>query len=497
MRQISKTYGELRANEGIDFQVLPGTIHAIAGENGAGKSTLMKILFGLVDSDPGSGGIFIQGNRVQFRSPLDAIERGIGMVQQHFALAGPLSALDNVILGSEPRRAGFVLRDDARKLLEKIAGVHLQVPWRDDVENLPVGMQQRVEILKLLFRKAEILILDEPTAVLTPQEVDTFFSLLRALKSQGKSIILITHKLHEILSLCDEVTVLRNGKVTGHFSTRGLTREQLIVAMIGRSINPVTKKKSDRTNGEILVDVRGLVARPGGRGAVKGIDLCIHRGEIVGIAGMEGNGQQALVEALLGLEKFDGQIFFKSEALFHKGTSVARKKLNFGLISEDRQEQSLWVDATVTENCAIGLTHKFRGKIFLNKSEMVSHARDVLEGYNVKMGSLDTAIKSLSGGNQQKVVIAREVGARQPEFLIASQPTRGVDVGAIEFIHQQILNLQEKGSGILLISSELEELCALSDRILVLSEGRIAAEFRGPPYDVHLIGKAMTEGARE
>ncbi|MDZ4676226.1 MAG: ABC transporter ATP-binding protein [Oligoflexia bacterium] len=491
MRQISKTYGALRANDSINFSVRPGTIHAIAGENGAGKSTLMKILFGLIEPDDSSSEIFINDKKMKFFSPLDAIAADIGMVQQHFALAGPLSALDNIILGDEPTNGGFIDRAQAQLILEALAGEQLSVPWHKPAEDLSVGLQQRLEILKLLFRKASILILDEPTAVLTPQEVETFFSLLRRLKSEGKTIIIITHKLHEILTLCDDVTVLRHGRVTGSFSVKGLTKEKLIQAMIGREISLLQKKRTQL--GAHLVEIKGISLHEKTVGSLNDLSLTLSHGEIVGIAGVEGNGQQALVASLLGLGSYEGTIFYKQKPL-PKVTAEIRNKLNFGLISEDRQTQSLWLDASVSDNCSIGFTNKFSRYGLLNGKGMKTHAEEALSHYEVKMSGVGQKVKSLSGGNQQKIVVAREVNARKPEFLIASQPTRGVDVGAIEFIHQQLLKLQESGAAILLISSELEELCALSDRIVVFFEGRNVAEFSGPKYDLQKIGMAMTGG---
>jgi ABC-type uncharacterized transport system ATPase subunit len=465
----------------------------------------MKILFGLVEPDAcvlsaadeqADFGIFLDDKRVRFSSPLDAIKHGVGMVQQHFALAGPLTALDNVILGAEPvvdKLGIFVDRKVATKTLDQLSGRLLSVPWSEPVETLSVGHQQRLEILKLLFRKANILILDEPTAVLTPLEVGTFFSLLRNLRSEGKTIILITHKLHEVINLCDEVTVLRQGKVTGHFSTECLTREKIIHAMIGREIRQI--KKDEPKPGVRLVEVKDLVVEKRERGALHSITFNVHKNEIVGIAGVEGNGQQALVESLLALTHYAGLIKYKEKHL-PENTAAIRERLNFGVISEDRHEQSLWLDASIAENATIGFCNKLTRFGLLNSNAMGRHANKILKGYEVKMASNYQAVKFLSGGNQQKVVIAREITGRNPEFLIASQPTRGVDVGAIEFIHQQIINLKNNGAGILLVSSELEELCALSDRILVLFEGKIQAEFLGPHFNIDDIGAAMIGAAQ-
>lgn len=491
MQKISKHYGAVRANDSINFSVQKGTIHALAGENGSGKSTLMKILFGLIEPDDSSSEIFISGKKVDFKSPHDSIQKGIGMVQQHFALAGALTALDNIILGAEPSHNGFIDRVKAEVILDQLAGEHLNVPWSKTTENLSVGYQQRIEILKLLFRHANILILDEPTAVLTPQEVEIFFSLLKRLRKEGKTVILITHKLNEVLSLCDHVTILRHGKVTAEMSTKGLTENDLIKAMIGRDIQPLQKPKAKM--GDVLIKAEGLVVEDRHRGGLKGLNFNIRRGEILGIAGVEGSGQGALVESLLGICKYQGVIEYKNK-LLNETAADRHKKLNFGLISEDRHEQSVWLQASIAENCAIGFTSQLSKFGFLSQKKMESHANELLKPYNVKMDTVHQPIASLSGGNQQKIVVAREISARKPDFLIASHPTRGVDVGAIEFIHQQLIDLRNKGAGILLISSELEELRALSDRILVLFEGRCGQEFEGPKYDTELIGKAMTVG---
>jgi ABC-type uncharacterized transport system ATPase subunit len=496
MRQISKTYAGVRANDSIDLSIRKGSIHALAGENGAGKSTLMKILFGLEEADENNeteAGVFLSGKKVKFKSPLDAIEVGIGMVQQHFAQAEALSALDNIILGSEPVSHGVIDRVKAEVILSKLAGKSLNVPWSKNISDLTVGFHQRVEILKLLFRKAQILILDEPTAVLTPQEVETFFELLRQLRTEGKTIILITHKLKEVLSLCDEVTILRHGKVTGAMTIPGPTEKDLMKAMIGREIAPL--QKPEFQVGKTVIEGKNLSVKYGDRGDLKGLHFRIRAGEILGIAGVEGNGQEALVEAILGLCKQDGKLFYRGHIL-DQSTAKRRNEFNFGLISEDRQAQSIWMDASIAENCAIGFTTKLSRLGFLSKRRMNQFAQEILAPYAVKMRSMNQPISDLSGGNQQKIVVAREVSARKPDFLIASHPTRGVDVGAIELIHQQILNLQKKGSAILLISSELEELAQLSDRILVLFEGQGVREFAGPKFDLNEIGKAMT-GAHE
>lgn len=487
MREISKSYDGHFANKKVSFNLKHGTIHAIAGENGAGKSTLMKVLFGL--TRPDSGEILIDNKKIFFSSPLEAIDSGIGMVQQHFALSGVVTALENIILGAEPQKLGIIDRKAAFEELQKIAGKDLEVPWNTETQDLAVGLQQRIEILKLLFRKAKILILDEPTGVLTPQEVQTFFELLRKMKSQGHSIVIITHKLDEIFSLCDEVTVLRQGVVTGQFEINKINKDQLIEAMIGRKLknNPKPENKSVH-NGAPLVQINNLVVKKIGRGSLNDITFDIKPGEILGVAGVEGNGQQALVESLLGLNSYEGDILFDGK---NTKKENVRKKFNIGLISEDRHYQSLWLEESVANNCVIGLTEKFSKWGLLDFKKISAFAESILKKYEVKMQSFSQAVKGLSGGNQQKIVIAREVDGRKPKFLIASQPTRGVDVGAIEHIHQSLIDLAAGGSAILLISSELDEIFKLSDRIIVLRDGKLSASFTGPHYDAQKTGAAM------
>ncbi len=493
MRQVSKNYTGFYANRKIDFNLKSGTIHAIAGENGAGKSTLMKMLFGLISPDHDGGEILVKGSKKVFTSPLDSINSGIGMVQQHFALSGVITPLENIILGAEPARFGIIDRKQALDSLQKLSGPELSVPWNEPTSQLAVGLQQRIEILKLLFRNADTLILDEPTGVLTPQEVTSFFHLLRKLKSEGRSIIIITHKIDEIMGLCDEVTVLRSGQVTGHFEIANLTKDKLIEAMIGRKlVKPQSRKRPLTKDGIPTLSVKNLSVEKKGRGSISNVEFNIDRGEILGVAGVEGNGQQALVGALLGIEKSKGQVIYKGKKIDFKKTNV-RESLGFGLISEDRHQQSLWLEESIQNNCMIGISHQFSTFGFIRQSRALEFSKKILASYGVKMQSFSQPISSLSGGNQQKVVVAREVRGRKPEFLIASQPTRGVDVGAIEAIHNSILELAETGCGILLISSELEEICLLSDRVVTLAGGKITSEFKSKPFDLQKIGAAMTE----
>ena len=492
MKNIKKTFGTVKANDDISFSVEKGSLHALAGENGAGKSTLMKILFGIEHADGGE--VFVNGRQVRYKSPLEAIADGIGMVQQHFALADSLTALDNIILGCEPhqRMSGKVNRGKALENLQALAGEHLKVNWALPVENLSLGEKQRVEILKLLYRQAKVLILDEPTAVLTPQEVERFFGLLKILKNQGATIVLITHKLPEIFSFCDRVTVLRGGRGVATREVEGLTEDELIRLMVGHSVSKPTipRKLLEKPLLELDSVVTTHVT-----GALKGVSLKICPGEIVGIAGVEGNGQAALVEAMLRLCLFKGEINIHGAAL-KKGTLAIRES-GMALIPEDRHHQGLWLEESVFSNGLIGLEKKkeFSKNGLIRWSAVKDWVRGCIAQYGIKAEDPNAAVKNLSGGNQQKLIVARELEGRNPTVLIASQPTRGVDIGAIEFIHGRFSEVAQKGAGILLISSELDELFAMSTRILVLYQGRIVGEFAAAQgYSKDLIGRLMTGG---
>lgn len=493
MRQISKSYDGFFANQKIDFRLQKGTIHALAGENGAGKSTLMKILFGLEHPDPSPNSeILVNGVQAKFKNPQDAISSGIGMVQQHFALSGALTSLENIILGCEPKKGSFIDHKGALERIRSLAGDELKVPWNHLTEDLAVGDQQRLEILKLLFRKSEILILDEPTGVLAPNEVGRFFELLRRLKNSGKSIVIITHKLDEIFSLCDEVSVLRQGKLAGNFKISEISKSTLVEAMIGRQLEkkPKTKNKSKNSINSPVIIAKNLTLKKEGRGSIHNLEFEIRPGEILGVAGVEGNGQQALVSAIFGWDESVGEIIFNGKCVIPRNCNL-RRDYNFALISEDSQKQSLWLDADIRENCVLGLTGAFTRFGILNEKKMTEFAMSALQPYDIRMQSLRQKVRSLSGGNQQKIVVARELSGRNAHFIVICQPTRGVDIGAIEHIHSAILKKSEEGAAIMLISSELEELCSLSDRIVVLNQGRFVLSQTGPSYDISKIGEAM------
>ena len=483
LRGLTKRFGNVVANAGVDLRVERGSIHGVIGENGAGKSTAMKMLYGILTPDAGE--IFVNGKSRVWTSPSDAIAAGIGMVHQHFMLAGPYSALDNIVLGAEPVRLGVIERAKARARLETLARQYgLPVEWDETIDKLPVGMQQRIEILKLLYRDAHILILDEPTAVLTPQETNELFRNLRKLRDEGKTILLITHKLKEVMSFTDRVTVFRAGKVTGEMRTSETNPQELANLMVGRKVVLNIDVAPARPRDELAMDIAGLSlagAVAGSRHKISQVGFSIKRGEIVGIAGVEGNGQSELLQAILhprdllcrtaGTVRFLGKDVTSWEAWRIRDLGVA-------VIPEDRQQEGLLLQRPVSENFLLGLQRStaFSHAGFLNATALQTAAARAVEEYDVRPRELTIPAGKLSGGNQQKLVVAREF-QRKPRVLIAAQPTRGVDVGAIEFIHNRIVRARDDGAGVLLVSFELDEILTLSDRILVMYEGRIVAEF--------------------
>ena len=483
LRGLTKRFGNVVANAGVDLRVERGSIHGVIGENGAGKSTAMKMLYGILTPDAGE--IFVNGKSRVWTSPSDAIAAGIGMVHQHFMLAGPYSALDNIVLGAEPVRLGVIERPKARARLEALARQYgLPVEWDETIDKLPVGMQQRIEILKLLYRDAHILILDEPTAVLTPQETNELFRNLRKLRDEGKTILLITHKLKEVMSFTDRVTVFRAGKVTGEMQTSETNPQELANLMVGRKVVLNIDVAPARPRDELAMDIAGLRlagAVAGSRHKISQVGFSIKRGEIVGIAGVEGNGQSELLQAILhprdllcrtaGTVRFLGKDVTSWEAWRIRDLGVA-------VIPEDRQQEGLLLQRPVSENFLLGLQRStaFSHAGFLNATALQTAAARAVEEYDVRPRELTIPAGKLSGGNQQKLVVAREF-QRKPRVLIAAQPTRGVDVGAIEFIHNRIVRARDDGAGVLLVSFELDEILTLSDRILVMYEGRIVAEF--------------------
>jgi simple sugar transport system ATP-binding protein len=473
---IVKRYGALLANDQVDLAVARGEIHAIIGENGAGKSTLMSILYGLQQPDEGT--IRLRGSEVRFRSALDAIAEGMGMVHQAFKLFNSLTVSENITYGSEPRRAGFLDRGEARRrVLELAERFRLSVDANAVVGKLSVGVRQRVEILKALYRDAKILILDEPTAVLTPQERDGLFDVMKRLVADGRTILFVTHKIGEVMSVTDRVTVLRDGRVVARMATAETSEGEIVRAMTGRNVGLRTAKSAIKP-GEVVLEARDLiVASEGRRPLVDKVALAVRSGEIVGIAGVAGNGQTELVEALTGARFPDsGSVFVHGVDVTNAGVE-AHREAGLAHIPEDRASIGTALPASAADNLAMGFQRhppiSFRG--LLDRKRMAQHARDLIGKFGIRLGSERLAVGTLSGGNLQKVVVARELSHAAP-VLIAEQPTRGVDVGAIEFIHRQLLAERERGCAILLVSAELSEVMALSDRILVIYEGRILAD---------------------
>jgi simple sugar transport system ATP-binding protein len=494
LRKITKRFPGVLANDAIDFDLHRGEVHALLGENGAGKSTLMNVLYGLYHPDEGE--ILINGAPIQLGSPHAAIAKGIGMVHQHFMLIPVMTVAENIVLAEEPRTAGVLLDvgEAEKRVRELSTQFGLAVDPHARVESITVGQQQRVEILKALYRGAEILILDEPTAVLTPQESDELFKVVESLKSQGKSIIFISHKLNEVRQIADRVTVLRRGKMIQTVPA-GATEEELARMMVGREVLlRVEKRPANR--GEPLLEVENLIVHDErGLEAVRGVGLTVHAGEIVGLAGVDANGQSELIDALTGLRKIsDGRVVLA-------GTDItradARDALDAGVghIPEDRQRRGLVLDFTLAENLALHDYHLEPASRFgfLYPSRLIERAQGVLRQFDVRGGGPTTRAAALSGGNQQKVVLAREID-RDPRVLIAAQPTRGLDVGAIEFVHRRLVEERDEGRGILLISLELDEIMSLSDRILVIYEGRIVGEYT-PDATEEELGLAMTGAA--
>jgi general nucleoside transport system ATP-binding protein len=496
LKGITKRFPGVVANDHVDFELAPGEVHALLGENGAGKSTLMNILYGLYHPDEGE--IRLRGEPLLIHSPKAAIDAGIGMVHQHFMLIPVMSVAENIVLAVEPRRGPFIDLDAANDKVRDISKrFGLAVRPEARIESISVGMQQRVEILKALYRGAEILILDEPTAVLTPQEAEELFEIIRSLQAEGKSIIFITHKLGEVLAIADRITVLRRGKTIETVPRAGATEESLARLMVGREVLLRVEKTPAQPGGTLLEvnDLRVLDER--GLEAVRSVSFQVRAGEIVGIAGVDGNGQTELVEAITGLRRPEaGRIVAAGEDVTSEGS---RECLDAGVghIPEDRQRRGLVLDFSLAENIAL---HDYREEPdskwgWLYPKRLIARAVRLLKEFDVRGGGPKTPAASLSGGNQQKVILAREI-SRNPQVLVAAQPTRGLDVGAIEFVHRRLVTERDEGRAILLVSFELDEVLSLSDRILVIYEGRIVGEYP-PTVSEEELGIAMTGGRRE
>ena len=493
MIDISKTFPLVKANDKVSFMVKKGEIHALVGENGAGKSTLMSILYGLYQADEGE--IYIDGQKTNISNPNIAIENKIGMVHQHFMLVPPLTVVENVILGMEPRKNHFFINlkkaaSDIKELSDKY-GFKID-PWAR-IEDVSVGIQQRVEIIKVLYRGAEILILDEPTAVLTPQEVEELFKILSSLKGQGKTIIFITHKLNEVMAISDRVTVMRDGKVVGTKETSQTNTSEIATLMVGREVLLITSK-TEQAIGKTVLRLEQVNAFNQHRYPVlKDIDLSVKEGQILGIAGVEGNGQTELVEAITGLRPvFSGKIFLYEKDITGLNPRKIRE-LHIAHIPEDRRKRGFIADYSVAENLVLGSHYRppFVKGCFLNPPEIKEYANKLIKDYDIRPAVKENLLKSLSGGNQQKVIVAREL-QREPDLLIAAQPTRGLDVGSIEFVHKQILKERSRGKAILLVSAELDEILSLSDVIAVIYEGRIVETMVNKDIDRGKLGLLMT-----
>ncbi|HEX6022375.1 MAG TPA: ABC transporter ATP-binding protein, partial [Solirubrobacter sp.] len=494
LRGITKRFGALVANDSIDFELRRGEIHALLGENGAGKSTLMNVLYGL--HQPDEGEIVLDGEPVSIGSPRRAIALGIGMVHQHFMLVPVMTVAENLVLGAEPRNGPLLdYKGAAARVRELSQRFGLGVDPEARVQDLGVGAQQRVEILRALFRGAKVLVLDEPTAVLTAQEAQDLFRVLRSLAAEGTSIIFISHKLNEVLDIADRVTVLRRGKKIDTVPTEGATERSLARLMVGRDVL-LRVDKPEHKIGEPLLEVENLSARDErDLPAVRNVSFTVHAGEIVGVAGVDENGQSELIETIMGLRKADtGTVRVAGRDVTNLGP---RGTLEAGVshIAEDRHRRGLVLEFNLAEN--IGL-HEYRHMSrfgWLSPRKLAARARGLLREFDVRGGDVDTRAGSLSGGNQQKVVIAREISA-DPKVIIAAQPTRGLDVGAIEFVHRRLVEERDAGRGVLLVSLELEEIRSLSDRVLVMYEGEIVAEMP-PSASEEDFGVAMTGGSVE
>jgi simple sugar transport system ATP-binding protein len=501
LRKITKRFGDVLANDHVNIVVHKGTIHAIVGENGAGKSTAMRIAYGFYKAD--SGDIIVDGQIRQINSPHDAIALGVGMVHQHFMLVDTMTVAENIVLGAEP---GSTVALDLQKAAAEIRALSdefgLSVDPNAIVETLSVGQQQRVELLKALYRRATLLILDEPTAVLTPQEVEEFFVILRNMREQGKTVVIITHKLSEVLAISDEVTVMRDGRVVGGVKTSETNAAELAKMMVGREVLLRVEKSKAHPGKPILsVERLSVTVHEGARG-LRDVTFDVHAGEIVGIAGVEGNGQSELIECLAGLTPV-AQV---TGAISLDGINItqlrARERTDLGIahIPEDRHRRGLLLDFDLSENSILGVHYRppavsSSGGVLLDVGGIRNHALQIIKNFDVRPANPDLPSRALSGGNQQKLIIGREFD-KKPKLLLVAQPTRGVDIGAIEFIHRKLVALRDAGCAILLVSAELEEVTALADRLLIIHHGRIVGEVDPSQTTFEEIGLMMTGGQR-
>jgi ABC-type uncharacterized transport system ATPase subunit len=499
LRNITKRFGAVLANDRVNITVRPGTIHAIVGENGAGKSTAMRIAYGFYTADDGE--IVVDGEVRRVATPHDAIALGIGMVHQHFMLVEPMTVAENIVLGAEPGSAGSLDLGRAAQEIQALSKEFgLAINPNAIIESLSVGQQQRVELLKALYRQARLLILDEPTAVLTPQEVEEFFAILRRMREQGKTVVIITHKLAEVLAISDDVTVMRDGRVVGEVKTAETNAAELARMMVGRDVL-LRIEKPEANPGQNVLSVRELsmTTKLGGR-RLDGVTFDVRAGEIVGIAGVEGNGQTELIETLAGLilpPAVAGTVEFEGRDI--TGASARRRKeLGIAHIPEDRHRRGLLLDFDLSENSILGVHYRrpavaHMGGVWLDDSAIRKRTEHLIKDFDVRPANPDLPARALSGGNQQKLIIGREFDLK-PKLLLVSQPTRGVDIGAIEFIHSKLVALRDAGCAVLLVSAELEEVTALADRLLVIHDGRIVGEVDPQVTSPEEIGLLMTRG---
>jgi simple sugar transport system ATP-binding protein len=491
LKSITKRFGAVVANDHVTITVEPGTIHAIVGENGAGKSTAMRIAYGFYTAD--SGEILIDGQVRSIHRPHDAIALGVGMVHQHFMLVDTMTVAENIFLGAESGTPFSLDIEEASSRIRRLSDdFKLSVDPHAVVEDLSVGQQQRVELLKALYRNARLLILDEPTAVLTPQEVEEFFAILRGMREQGKTIVIITHKLSEVLAISDDVTVMRDGQVVGRVKTRETSASELARLMVGRDVLLRVEKTAAKP-GNVTLSVRNLSVK----NALDNVSFDVRAGEIVGIAGVEGNGQRELVEAIAGLidpARVSGDISLDGASLTALNAR-GRRERGIAHIPEDRQRRGLLLDFDLRDNAILGVHYRppVTSGIIVNDREVRRRTSDIIRRFDVRPPDPELAARALSGGNQQKLIIGREFELH-PRLLLVAQPTRGVDIGAIEFIHRKLVALRDAGCAVLLVSAELEEVTSLSDRLLVIHKGRIAGEVDPGVASSQQIGLLMTGG---
>jgi len=490
-QNVTKQFPGVLANDDVSIRLRPGRILALLGENGAGKSTLVNILFGMYRPD--SGQVVIKDEVVDLHGPDDAISRGIGMVHQHFQLVPPMRVVENIVLGDEPTKRGLVDLDEARNRVVELSGRYgLEIDPDAIVEDLPVGMQQRVEILKALYRNADVLILDEPTGVLTPQEADHLLGVLRELTETGLGIVFITHKLREVLAIADDIVVLRNGQVVGETTPSQTSESGLAEMMVGRSV-VLRVEKSIADPGDVVLKVNELeVNDDRGQTALDGLNFEVRAGEILGVAGVEGNGQRELVEAITGLRNPSVGVMEIDGEELTSGSPRQITKKGVAHIPEDREKHGVVAVYSVADNSVLNRYHRkpFSIRGILRREVIRGHAQDVVEEFDVRTPNVSVPASSLSGGNKQKLIVGREF-SDEIKLLIAAQPTRGIDIGAIEFIHRRILEQRDKGTAVLLVSAELDEILGLSDRIAVLYDGKIMDVIDAQDADREKIGLLM------